>query len=534
MKVKFEELMKIAESIDRDMVFIPKGSFPYGISKKKKKEIAKKADIHPDMLYFHSDEAVLTTDNYWIDRYPITKAQFIRFMRETGYKIQYCGWQIGWMELNNNLDMKKLKENGWEIDWKQLAEIWDITEINNGLSPVIGINYEDASTYVKWLKKRLPTEIEWEKAGRGKDGRLFPWGNEWEESKCFRNLGNIPLSSNSSNLPVGSFSNGASPYGVMDMAGSVMEWVKRIFPSISKNGEQIDDQPFVLTGGSIFHNQIYSHMLTSRFSWSCYMRIYNSGFRCVSDDIDFPVSEIKLSFEREMPKRMKVSLEKYLNEPIKIEPMDWQTVKIFVPYFPSSVWVLDTPESRWGPFPGANDWPFQNSSFWEVKWEKDGNVFYYNLSKDNKELRFEIMAEENLVKYKVKGVEGQLGSFCLKTLSPFFSNQERLTQCKFKNGKLISCIKMPIEDSANLSFLWSVGEIEDGVVVYRCYDNDSFVVIFGPGGSSAGGNLWPPCTHIRGKDTKITDEMESAILFFIGSVDKLKKEIRRIRKKLNF
>lgn len=530
MRIEFEELMKIAESLDRDMVHIPKGSFIYGISKKKKYEIAKMERVHPDMLYFHSDESILTTEDFWIDRYPVTKAQFIRFMRETDYKIQYCGWQVGWMELGKNLDMEKLKEKEWKIGWKELSEIWDITEINNGLSPVIGVNYEDALTYAKWLKKRLPTEIEWEKAGRGKDGRLFPWGNKWDEKRCFRNPGNISISSN---LPVGCFPEGASPYGVMDMAGSVMEWVKRVFPAISKNGKNVDEQPFVLAGGSIFHKQIYSHMLTSRFSWSCFMRIYNTGFRCVADDIDFTVSQVKLSFKRKIPLQIKISSENYL-EPIEIKPMEWQTVKIFVPYFPYSVWILDTPESRWGPFPGANDWPLQNLSFWKVNWERDGDVFFYKLSKEDKELKFEIKSEKNLVRYKVKvkGVEGELGSFCLKTLSPFFSNQERLTQYKFKRGKLVSCTKIPMDESVNLSFFWSVGEIEDGVVIYRSYNCDAFIVIFGPLGSSAGGNLWVPCTHITGKGTKINEEMESIIAFFIGPLDELKKEIRKIRKNL--
>lgn len=533
MRIKFEELMKIAESLDRDMVYVPGGSFVYGISKRTKEQIAKKVNVHPDMLYFHSSHEILTTDGFWIDRYPVTKAQFIRFMRETDYKIQYCGWQVGWMELNKNLDMEKLEQNKWQIGWKELAEIWDITEINNALSPVVGVNYQDANAYAKWLEKRLPTEIEWEKAGRGKDGRLFPWGDEWEENRCFRNPGNIPLLSN---LPISCFPEGASPYGVMDMAGSVMEWVKRVFPSISKNGKSIDEQPFVLAGGSFLHKQIYSHMLTSRFSWSCFMRIYNTGFRCVSDDINFSVSEVKLPLKKKVPSQVEICLEKYLKEPIKIEPMNWQTVKIFVPYFPYSVWVLDTPESRWGPFPGANDWPFNDSSFWKINWEKDGEIFYYNLSRDNKELRFEITSEKNLVKYRVKvrGIKGELGSFCLKTLSPFFSSQERLTQCKFKNGKLINCSKLPIEDSAHLSFLWSIGEIEDGVVIYRSYNNNAFVVLFGPPGSSAGGNLWPPCTHIRGKKTEIIHEAESAILFFIGSLSELKKEIRKVRKNLNF
>ena len=91
--------------------------------------------------------------------------------------------------------------------------------------PVVLVTHKDAQAYARWLSKKtgqkwqLPTEKQWEKAARGKDGRIFPWGNKFDKTK---------LNSNDSGafdtMPVGSFPQGASPYGMLDGAGQVFEW----------------------------------------------------------------------------------------------------------------------------------------------------------------------------------------------------------------------------------------------------------------------------------------------------------------------
>lgn len=91
-------------------------------------------------------------------------------------------------------------------------------------APVVGVTWDDAKNYCEWVGARFPTEAEWEKAARGTDARTFPWGNQ--EQDC--TLGNYVVQDAEcvgSPAEVGSYPGGASPYGVLDMAGNAFEWV---------------------------------------------------------------------------------------------------------------------------------------------------------------------------------------------------------------------------------------------------------------------------------------------------------------------
>lgn len=113
--------------------------------------------------------------------------------------------------------------------------------------PVVWVSWHNANTYCAWKGKRLPSEAEWEKAARGGDGRIFPWGNEFDEKKTNSRgfSGGV--------APVGRYKGDLSPYDVYDMAGNVSEWVDdwyRSYPGNKFQSESYGEKHKVIRGGS--------------------------------------------------------------------------------------------------------------------------------------------------------------------------------------------------------------------------------------------------------------------------------------------
>ena len=190
------------------MIFIPKGSFLYGEEK-----------THTEIAH-----------EYWIGKYPVTNAQYKRFVKAGGYRNQKYWTVQGWHKRD-------------EKDWQQ-PNNWDDSEWANPLSPVVGINWYEAQAYCNWLLTqlsdqaetmglkqkisenyivRMPTNEEWERAARGIDGNEFPWGNNFNAEYVNCSDSWVKGSEGMGTTAVLLFPEGASPDGLYDCAGNIWE-----------------------------------------------------------------------------------------------------------------------------------------------------------------------------------------------------------------------------------------------------------------------------------------------------------------------
>ncbi len=222
------------------MVLIPAGAFIQGLENPGEKGgKIQEAPAHEVWL-----------SSFYIDKYEVTNAQYMKFVEITGHIKPRITRGRGL------LDPEK---------------------------PVVGVTWHDATAYAAWVDKELPTESQWEKAARGTDSRLYPWGEDWKEGAA-----NTKEAGFGTTRAPGSFADDVSPYGVFDLAGNVAEWVfdwyDRDFykksPRENPRGPEEGVFSRTIRGGDYYNASSEARLTNRRF------RVHNQaleelGFRCV-------------------------------------------------------------------------------------------------------------------------------------------------------------------------------------------------------------------------------------------------------------
>lgn len=235
-KDKKNEEQAIESTKAPQLILIPSGSFLMGTSDEQIASLIESEDWatewrEDDLFQAEQPQHQINLPAFEIGIYPVTNLEYYSFIYNTGHRV---------------------------------PKNWIGFHFNDGEAahPVTGVSKNDALEYCSWLSKslntqyRLPSEAEWEKAARGPDGRLYPWGDYFDPWRC-----NTLESAKRTTTPVGSYSpSGDSVYGIADLSGNVWEWTSSFFqpyPYKDTNDHENTKSKCIVRGGAWY----YSHKL---------------------------------------------------------------------------------------------------------------------------------------------------------------------------------------------------------------------------------------------------------------------------------
>ena len=244
-------------------IFIPAGEFIMGT-----KDTDAQHALDNGVAYPEVPMHTVYLDAYWIDKYEVTNERYALCVE------------------NGDCQPPHINSSNTRQEYYGNPEFDDY--------PVMMVDWWQANQFCEWAGKRLPTEAEWEKAARGTDGRRYPWGDDpisndkanFCDINCPKEHANPSFDDGfGDTAPVGSFPNGASPYGLMDMSGNVWEWTSSIpmlYPYNPDDGREADDGYYYIWRGGPWSNGTWWIRSSLRYKSVPKYWYNNLGFRCAS------------------------------------------------------------------------------------------------------------------------------------------------------------------------------------------------------------------------------------------------------------
>jgi formylglycine-generating enzyme required for sulfatase activity len=268
----------------KEMALVPAGPFIMGTTEAETEKL--KGWIRDDYLAAEVPQRQVTLPDYYMDVTPVTHEEYARFIADNPEQPVPTGTQP--------LSLP----HAWDEKQRQPPDA-----VRH--HPVVLVDWHSAVAYARWAGKALPSEEQWEKGARGSDGRIYPWGDQWDRQRCnsaerhfdgeFENIDAwsdwwkpIQDAKEAPGLftsPVGIYAAGASPYGLLDMVGNVWEWCDAWFDAYP--GSQVQHKDFgrqcrVMRGGSWFYVRYYLRCSYRYGKLPRSRHFFNVGFRCTS------------------------------------------------------------------------------------------------------------------------------------------------------------------------------------------------------------------------------------------------------------
>ncbi len=384
-----------------EMILVPAGTAIVGTGDDEIEALHNQYVVHPTWFKDELPHGKVEVKEFWIDRFPVTNAQYLKFVEATGHPLPpYWNGKFPARHANH---------------------------------PVTGVTYDDAAAFAEWAGKRLPTAREWERAARGEEGLVYPWGNKWRGSAC------EPWHDGSmydalQTYQVGGRPAGKSPFGVEDMIGNVCQWT-----STQIGGGEFPF--FQLKGGSWLHTQKYNLRAASSMAAYRQFRQVYTGFRCALDGDKkpqaLPAGNKKQSIEvADEPAR--------IYPPAALAPVDGEdhirlstsgegrAVRIRVPFIADLAVTLTAPEGLTFGDTHLMQW-FERPDFvWKTgkKEVRDANRLAYDISFQELDFHAEFIAGKDVMNYiytAYNRTENSAGLFpytCMSINAPQFQDLE--------------------------------------------------------------------------------------------------------------